>query len=56
MYNLLGQEVATLIRDELLPAGTHRVVFDARDLPAGLYLYQLRAGRYVATRKMLLVK
>ncbi|MFO7314049.1 T9SS type A sorting domain-containing protein [Rhodothermus marinus] len=56
VYNLLGQEVATLIRDELLPAGMHRVVFDARDLPAGLYLYQLRAGRYVETRKMLLVK
>ncbi|GBD02102.1 T9SS type A sorting domain-containing protein [Rhodothermus bifroesti] len=56
VYNLLGQEVATLVQDALLEAGTHQVRFDARDLPAGLYLYQLRAGAYVETRTMLLVK
>jgi uncharacterized protein YeaC (DUF1315 family)/predicted outer membrane lipoprotein len=56
VYNLLGQVVATLVQDALLEAGTHHVRFDARDLPAGLYLYQLRAGSYTETRTMLLMK
>ncbi|NOX36681.1 MAG: T9SS type A sorting domain-containing protein [Calditrichaeota bacterium] len=55
VYDVTGREVVTLI-DGRLRAGTHRVTFNATDLPSGVYFYQLRAGKYVATRKMILIK
>ncbi len=55
VYNLLGQQVATLI-DGTRPAGTHQVTFDAGELSSGLYLYRLETEHYSRTRKMMLVK
>ncbi|MGH1363740.1 MAG: T9SS type A sorting domain-containing protein [Calditrichia bacterium] len=55
IYNVLGQEVGTLV-DENLSAGTYEVRFEARGLAAGLYFYRIQADRFVETRKMLLVK
>src|SRR5690606_8279713 len=43
VYNALGQEVAVLAEAEQA-AGRHEVVFDAADLPAGVYFYRLEAG------------
>ena len=39
-----------------MDAGCNEVKFDASQQPSGLYFYRLRAGGYVATRKLLLVK
>lgn len=55
LYNVLGEEIRLLI-DDIVSPGVHTVVFNARDLPSGVYLYRLIAGRYVETRKMLLLK
>jgi len=55
VFDVLGRRVATLA-DGVLPAGTHEVVFEAGDLPSGLYLYRLRTGGRVLSRTMLLVK
>ncbi len=55
IYNLLGQEVATLISGRLV-RGRHEVVFDARNLPSGVYLYRLQSGNLVQTSKMMLMK
>jgi len=55
VYNMLGQEVKTLV-NEVRWAGTHEVVFDAAGLPSGVYLYKLSAGRYLDTKKMVLMK
>jgi len=55
IYDVLGNEVATLVNEEK-PAGTYEVTWYAGDLPSGLYFYQLRAGDYVAAKKMLLIK
>jgi hypothetical protein len=55
VYNLLGQEVATLINNQL-GAGRYRAEFDGRNLPSGRYLYRLQAGTYTETKKMVLVK
>jgi len=55
VFDLLGREVARLL-DQPLSSGQHSVTFEARDLPSGVYLYKLRAGNQVRTRKMLLVK
>jgi hypothetical protein len=55
VYNLLGQEVATLVEEEK-PAGSYEVVFDASELPSGSYFYKIIAGNFVETKKMILIK
>ena len=55
VYNILGQEVATLV-NETLKAGNHAVTFDASRLATGVYLYRITAGTFVSTKKMLLLK
>ena len=52
--NLLGQKVAVLY-DNVQAPGNHSVVFDGSDLPSGIYLYSLKSGDFIQTRKMLLV-
>jgi len=55
IYNVLGQEVATLV-NETLTAGSHTVTFDASRLASGIYMYKITAGSFVSTRKMVLMK
>ncbi len=47
VFDLLGREVQTLVNQKM-QAGIHRVSFDGRDLPTGMYLYTLKAGTYHA--------
>jgi hypothetical protein len=56
VFDLAGRAVATLLRDEPVPAGFHHVDFRRPGLPTGLYMSRLRAGRDVLTRKMLVVR
>ena len=53
VYDVLGNEVAALVNEEK-PAGKYEVKFDGSDLSSGVYLYELRAGGLVRTRKMVL--
>ncbi len=55
VYNLLGQEIATLV-DKEQNAGTYKVVFNASNLASGIYMYTLKSGSYSLTKKMALVK
>jgi 5'-nucleotidase / UDP-sugar diphosphatase len=55
IYNLLGQEVATLANGPV-QAGTYQCRFDGSALSSGTYIYQLRAGNVVQTKKMILMK
>jgi 5'-nucleotidase/UDP-sugar diphosphatase len=55
VFNILGQEVITTI-DDVRSAGKHSVVLNASRLSSGMYFYQLRAGDFVQTKKMLLTK
>ncbi len=56
IYNLLGQEVATLM-DGLQNAGSYKVTFDASKLASGVYIYRLStSGGNNAAKKMLLLK
>ena len=55
VFNLLGQVVATLT-DEKKAAGNYSIVFDASRFSSGVYFYQITAGTFVATKKMMLLK
>jgi len=55
VYNVLGQEVASLVNETLTP-GSHTVTFDASRLASGIYMYKITAGSFVSTRKMVLLK
>jgi len=60
IYNILGQKIVTLVNGKM-SAGTYQIAWDARDahglsVPSGIYLYQLKAGDFKATRRMLLLR
>ncbi len=55
VFNVLGQEVATLVNKEL-SAGNYKYEFDAGQLTSGLYIYQLQSDSYSEVRKMMLIK
>ena len=69
VYDVLGNEVATLI-DEYKPAGSYEVEFSAtggsasggdassgiQNLASGIYFYQLIAGDFIETKKMVLIR
>jgi PKD repeat protein len=55
VYDLLGQKVAELVNTEKA-AGYHTVAFDASALSSGIYIYQIRAGAFSQTKKMMLIK
>lgn len=56
VYNLSGQEVATLINNQLVSTGVQEITFNAANLASGLYFYTLTAGDYKETKKMMLLK
>ena len=55
VYDILGNNVATLMND-YLSAGEYEVEFNASELPSGIYFIQLKAGIYLETNKMVLLK
>jgi len=55
IYDVLGNEVATLV-NEYKNAGSYEVNFDASKVSSGIYFYQLQAGSFIETKKMLLLK
>jgi hypothetical protein len=55
VYNVLGQEVATLVNEVKQP-GTYTVQWDASGMASGMYFYRIQAGDFVATRRLLLLK
>jgi len=55
VFNMLGQKVQTL-KNERMAAGYYSVVFEAGGLSSGVYVYQLRMGNAILTKRMLLLK
>jgi hypothetical protein len=54
-FDLLGSEVVELVNGEI-EAGRYEINFDASFLPSGVYFYQLKAGEFLKTKKMILMK
>lgn len=55
VYDMLGRKVETLIKGDQ-SAGQHRTIFDASNLPSGVYMYRLQAGEYTETKVMTLMR
>jgi cyclomaltodextrinase / maltogenic alpha-amylase / neopullulanase len=55
IYDLLGREVAVLV-NSVLPAGAHRMQWNASGVPSGMYFYALTAGSATSIKRMLVVK
>jgi hypothetical protein len=55
VFNSIGEETAVLLNEEK-DAGDHEINFNAHKLMSGVYFYELRAGDFVKTKKMLLIK
>ena len=55
LYGILGNEIKTLVNEEK-PAGTYKMTWVAEGLSSGVYFYQLKAGAFVETKKMILMK
>jgi len=55
VYGVLGNEVTTLVNEDK-PAGQYEVKFDASELSSGIYFYQIKAGSFIESKKMILIK
>ena len=59
-HDILGRKVKTIF-DRTMPVGTHTAIWDGTDVDnnpvaTGVYFYQIKAGDFVETKKMLLLK
>jgi len=55
VYDILGRQVEELVNGEKT-SGSYQAVFNASNLPSGVYFYRLQAGAYHDTKKLLLIK
>ena len=55
VFDILGKQVKTLV-SEYQPAGNYEIEFNAENIPSGIYFYQLKAGDFIQTKKMVLLK
>ena len=55
VYDVLGNEVITLV-DEYRNTGIYEIDFDASKFSSGVYFYQIKAGDFISTKKMILLK
>jgi len=55
VFDVLGNEIETLVNEEK-PVGTFELNWYAENLPSGVYFYQLKAGSFIETKKMVLIR
>ncbi len=56
IYDILGREIETLIKEELPSEKLHRVEFDGSKLASGIYFYRLESKNHTAIKKFILMK
>jgi len=55
IFNYLGEELTVLV-NEFVESGEHNIIFESKNYSSGVYFYQLKAGSYLNTKKMILLK
>ena len=56
IFDILGRKVATIINSEILSAGNYSKQWNASDISSGVYFYQLKAGTFTETKKLILLR
>jgi hypothetical protein len=60
IYDINGRKVGAVreppLHDQWYSPGTHNIVFDASELPSGIYFARLTAGEFIRTQKLVLLK
>ena len=55
IYNALGEKVAEMVNTSLT-AGKYQYQWNAKNVATGMYIYELRTDKFVAVKKMILIK
>ncbi len=55
VFDILGKEISTLV-NEIQNAGIYKVIFDASNLPSGIYFYKIQTDKFSETKKMIFIK
>jgi len=55
IFDVLGNKIETLVNEEK-PMGTYEIIWNAVNLPSGVYFYKLQTANYSAVKKMVLTK
>ncbi len=55
VFDILGNEI-TILLNEYKQAGEHKVEFDGGDISSGIYFYQLKAGDFIQTKRLVLLR
>ena len=55
LFDALGREVTSLV-NEIKPAGSYEVTLNGKNLSSGIYYYQIKAGDFIKTKKIVLIK
>lgn len=55
VYNILGEIIYKLKQSDV-KAGKHEIIFNGKNLPSGIYYYQIRTTDFIDTKEMLLIK
>ena len=61
VFNILGEEIHTLVNDQYMNAGYQTIVWNAKTsngdrVPSGVYFVLMRSGSFIQTKKMILLK
>jgi hypothetical protein len=56
IYDALGREVTTLLKNESMSAGNYSTQWNAASSPSGVYFYRITAGDFTQVKKMLMIK
>jgi hypothetical protein len=55
VYDVIGREVATIVSGEM-SAGSYTRIWDASNIPSGIYCYRLQAGSFAETKRLVFLR
>ena len=56
IYDVRGSEITTLLMEQRMPSGVHKIPFTAAHLGSGTYFYKIITPEFTSAKKMILLK